>query len=131
MAGGALTQGQIARMRTTVETTLQDTVTILREERTYDGGGGYDTEYLVWEEDVPASIGIPLGGETDERAASVVRLADEDLYTIRMPAKVDVKKTDRLIWNDTEAQSERTFEVYAVLREGAYELTGRIRVKEL
>jgi len=128
---GALTASQIERMRGAVNTTLQDTVTILREERVYDGGGGYRTEYLVWEEDVPASVGLPLGGETDERAASTVRLADEDLHTIRLPAKTDINKTDRIVWADPEVNMERTFEVNAVLRRGSYELTGRVRVKEL
>lgn len=129
--GDALSPWQIARMRDAVDTTLADVITILREERVYDGGGGYRTEYLVHQEDVPASVGLPLGGETDERAASVVRLADEDLYTIRLPAKVDIKKTDRLVWHDLETGEERTFEVNAVLKRGTYELTGRVRVKEL
>jgi hypothetical protein len=130
-AGDALTTDQILRMREAVDTTLADTITIMRESRTYDGGGGYNTEYLVYEEDVPASVGLPLGGETDTRAASGIRLADEDLYTIRLPAKTDVIKTDRIIWADAEVNQERTFEVTDVPRRGAYELTGRIRVKEM
>jgi hypothetical protein len=127
----ALTDWQIQRMRAAVDTTLQDTITILREERISDGGGGYETDYLVWEEDVPASVGLPLGGETDERAASTIRLADEDLHTIRLPAKTDIIKTDRIVWADPEVNMERVFEVNAVLRRGSYELTGRVRVKEL
>jgi hypothetical protein len=127
----ALTQSQIDRMREAVNTTLQDTITILREQRLSNQSGGYTTDYLVWEEDVPASVGLPLGGETDERAASTIRLADEDLHTIRLPAKTDIIKTDRIVWADSETNMERTFEVQAVLRRGSYELTGRVRVKEL
>ena len=122
----ALSSSQIEAMRATVETTFPDAITLYRVEKEYDGGGGYRE---VWNPvagmPMPARVGLPLGGETDERAASRVRLADEDLYTVWIAAETVVLKTDQVVWED------RGFEVVAVLERGNYELSRRFRMKEL
>jgi len=110
-------------MRSAVNTTLPDEIEILQFERVYVDGG-YQEDWSP-ARTIPARVGLPLGGETDERAASRVRLADEDLYTIWIEAKEDVSKLDRIRWEG------RTFEINLVLERGKYELTRRIRVREL
>jgi len=119
----ALSQHRIDRMRSAVNTTLPDEIEILQFERVYVDGG-YQEDWSP-ARTIPARVGLPLGGETDERAASRVRLADEDLYTIWIEAKEDVSKLDRIRWEG------RTFEINLVLERGKYELTRRIRVREL
>jgi hypothetical protein len=118
-----LTDQQIARMRATVDRTFPDEIVVKRLSKEYvDGGYAEDWNAVAT---IPARIGLPLGGETDERATSKVRLADEHLYTVWMQAETDVRITDRIEWEGRE------FEVIVVLERGNWELTRRIRMKEL
>jgi hypothetical protein len=124
MRQAVLRPQQLERMQQTADSALPDQITIFRLQRTYDGGGGWKE---VWTEHstLPALVGLPLGGETDERSVSDVRLADEDLQTAWIPAEADVRKTDQVEWEG------RRFEVYAVLQRGNWEIRRRIRIKEL
>ena len=119
-----LTAQQIERMRATVDDSLPDTITIQRLVTEDDGGGGL-RESWVDQATIPARVGLPLGGETDERNVSRIRLADELLYTVWMTAGTDIRQTDRVLWDGRE------FEVVAVLERGNWELTRRARIKEL
>jgi hypothetical protein len=123
-----LSQGQVDRMRATAEQAFPDEVKILPlDARTDDGGGGY-SETWADPDDVdatPARVGLPLGGETDERSVSRVRLADELLYTVWVAADTPVSQLDRCQWED------RMFEVVSVLERGNWEITRRFRIKEL
>jgi hypothetical protein len=120
-----LTEGQVQRMRDTAIASMPDTVTIHRLERVYDGGGGYNNEYVVGET-YPCTIGLPMGGESDERNQTRTIVVDEHTHTIRLPAKTEVKTTDRL-----EGSDGNMYEVNAVLTRGEWEIARDVKVTEL
>jgi len=120
-----LRQGQIDRMRLTVNRALPDELVIHRRARESDGGGGFRTAYLPDPDSIACRVSNPLGGETDVRQVSGTRLADEDMYTASIAAEVSISKLDRIEWEG------RTFEVNEVLQRGNWELTRRVRIKEV
>jgi len=120
-----LREGQLEGMRDTVVAHLPDIVTILRRVRVSDGGGGF---HDTWDEfeTVACRIGGPLGGETDERSASKVRLIDEEQQLITFEDHVDVRESDRIRW----VEGDRLYDVIAVYGRGHWELSRRARVQE-
>lgn len=119
-----LTPWEVEQIRKEHDRTLPDEVTILRRTLEHDGGGG---RRETWAEvaTVPARVGTPLGGESDLRANTSARLSDEDLHTVWLKAKTDIREEDRVVWQG------RNFEVYVVIQRGNWELYRRVRIKEL
>ena len=124
-----LTDDQIARMQATAEASMPDTVKILRDTKVYDGGGGYHTEYVELAT-VSCTIGLPLGGESDERNKSRAQVQDDLLHTIRMPAETDVQATDRIeaIGGDLDGS---IWEVNGVMKRGKWEIARDVKVVSL
>lgn len=107
-------------MRGTLATLLPDTGAIWRATTTLDGGEQVKTWAVL--ATVPCRIRPIGGGESQGDVGG--RLSDETTHLVTFAAKTDVEEPDVVVID------EQAYEVTAVRKRGAWELTRRVEVKE-
>ncbi len=90
-----LTTSEIAALRREVNSWLVDTCDLYRETRSTDAyGGETETEALV---QAGISCSVQSGVAHEQVVANIGALRAEHIYTVTLPAEVDVRVQDNLV----------------------------------
>lgn len=116
-----LSAAELAGMRATADRALPDTCTIQRKTAVSDGGGGTTETWADHATGIACRIAPASGGETGTAGD---RVEDETTHVVTLPALTDITEADRL---QVDGQ---VYEVTAVRKRGAWELTRRVEAKE-
>lgn len=122
MADLPLTQGEIATMRSTVDSYLAGTAVLLQPAVVSDGQGGY-TDSFTAAGTVDARLAPEmLRGQERELAG---RVAEVSYWILTLPASTAIAETWRVTYDQV------TYEVEEVMTRVPEELARRVRLREI
>ncbi|MBX6770879.1 MAG: head-tail adaptor protein [Chloroflexi bacterium] len=117
-----LSTADLASMQATLTASLPDTAQVQRVARTSDGMGGFTES---WSTVTTVACRVSPSGNTTAEQVVAERVQDRVLWTLTLPAQMDVTAADRIV------VGSRTFEVVGVLAPRSYELATRVVAVEV